>query len=163
MNQQLHRPFPIRPTQQICQNMTSPHPFVETPTNPGPPPRQPPRHGAVAQDVQQAVNSAFELTSDAVSASVAVKMSNSARQTVLQQCLGWWVVVGWVLYSIWFSKLFISTSTWGRLLLGWGLQKVNAKKQWVLVVVNFRGGWADQNCWMKVEIWTMKNSSFRSG
>lgn len=50
--------------------------------------RQPPRHGAVVQDVQQAVNSAFELTSDAVSASVAVKMSNSARQTVLQQCLG---------------------------------------------------------------------------
>ena len=78
-----------------------PTPLVEAPANPGPPPRQPPRHGAVVQDVQQAVNSAFELTSDAVSASVAVKMSNSARQTVLQQCLGWWVV-------------------------GWGLQKVNA-------------------------------------
>ena len=72
--------------------MTSPHHFVETPTNPGPPPRQPPRHVPVAQDVQQAVNSAFELTSDAVSASVAVKMSNSARQTVLQQYLGG----GWV-------------------------------------------------------------------
>jgi hypothetical protein len=31
------------------------------------------------------VNSAFELTSDAVQASVAVKMSYSARQSVLQQ------------------------------------------------------------------------------
>lgn len=41
--------------------------------------------GKAASDVQQAVNSAFELTSDAVQASVAVKMSYSARQSVLQQ------------------------------------------------------------------------------
>ncbi len=60
-----------------------PHPLLKPPPDPPPPCTT----TAVDQDVQQAVTSAFELTSDAVSASVAVKMSNSARQTVLQQCL----------------------------------------------------------------------------
>ncbi|CAK8985157.1 cGMP-dependent protein kinase [Durusdinium trenchii] len=36
-------------------------------------------------DLQKAAGSAFELTQDAVSASVAVRMSNNARQTLLQQ------------------------------------------------------------------------------
>ena len=79
-----HPTYP--PNRQRMTDMTfpPPHPLLKPPPDPPPPPGT---TTAVDQDVQQAVNSAFELTSDAVSASVAVKMSNSARQTVLQQCL----------------------------------------------------------------------------
>ena len=53
----------------------------------GPKPCKTPQHQGFSprQDLQRAAGSAFELTQDAVSASVAVQMSNSARQTLLQQ------------------------------------------------------------------------------
>ena len=41
--------------------------------------------GKAFNDLQRSANSAFELTQDAVAASVAVQMSNRARATVLDQ------------------------------------------------------------------------------
>lgn len=98
-----------------------PHPLLKPPPTRGHH-RAPPRHGAVVQDVQQAVNSAFELTSDAVSASVAVKMSNSARQTVLQQCLvgggGGLGVIFYLVFKVVYFHLYL-----GKMFVGLGVTR----------------------------------------